>query len=216
MLHVDHWEELYTQALRKPALEPELAERDVIQFINLLLEAIRTSPCTVVLTVRADFYGEFLKHSLLAAAVPPGLVNLGPLTREGLAAAIRKPAEAVGLTIDPPLLDMLVDEVCSDLGKLPLLEYALKETWRRREDQRLTLNAYGQAGGIDGAVAQRANQIFTSLSQAQQAAARRLFVSLVTPGEGREELAPAPSTPSRTTPSSPSSINSVPPTPASL
>ena len=81
----------------------------------------------------------------------------------------------------------MVDEVCGDLGKLPLLEYALKETWRRREGQCLTLNAYGQAGGIDGAVAQRANQIFTSLSQAQQAAARRLFVSLVTPGEGRED-----------------------------
>ena len=187
LLHVDQWEELYTQALRNPALEPELAERDVTQFINLLLEATRTSPCTVVLTVRADFYGEFLKHGPLAAAVPPGQVNLGPLSREGLAAAIRKPAEAVGLTVDPPLLETLVDEVCNDLGKLPLLEYALKETWRRREGQRLTLNAYGQAGGIDGAVAQRANQIFTSLSQAQQAAARRLFVSLVTPGEGRED-----------------------------
>ena len=147
LLHVDQWEELYTQALRNPALEPELAERDVTQFINLLLEATRTSPCTVVLTVRADFYGEFLKHGPLAAAVPPGQVNLGPLRREGLAAAIRKPAEAVGLTVDPPLLETLVDEVCDDLGKLPLLEYALKETWRRREGQRLTLNAYGQAGG---------------------------------------------------------------------
>jgi tetratricopeptide (TPR) repeat protein len=104
-----------------------------------------------------------------------------------LAATICKPAEAVGLTVDPPFLGTLIDEVCNDLGKLPLLEYALKETWRRRKGQRLTLNAYGQAGGIDGAVAQRANQIFTSLSQAQQAAARRLFVSLVTPGEGRED-----------------------------
>ena len=123
----------HTQALRNPALEHELAERDITQFINLVLEATRTSSCTVVLTVRADFYGEFLKHGLLAAAVPPGQVNLGPLSREGLAAAIRKSAEAVGLTVDPPLLE---DEVCNDLGKLPLLEYALKETWRRREGQR--------------------------------------------------------------------------------
>jgi tetratricopeptide (TPR) repeat protein len=187
LLHVDQWEELYSQALRNPALKPELAERDITQFIDLVLEATQTSPCTVVLTVRADFYGEFLKHGPLAAAVPPGQVNLGPLSRDGLTDAIRKPAEAVGLTVDPALLETLVDEVCNDLGKLPLLEYALKETWHRREGQRLTLNAYGEAGGIDGAVAQRANQIFTSLSQAQQAAARRLFVSLVTPGEGRED-----------------------------
>jgi hypothetical protein len=187
LLYVDQWEELYTQALRHSALTPEQAERDVARFIDLLLDATRTSPCTVVLTVRADFYGEFLKHGSLASAVPPGQVNLGPMRREGLAAAIEEPAKAVGLTVDPPLLEELLDEVCNDLGKLPLLEYALKETWRGREDKRLTLNGYGRAGGIDGAVAKRANEIFTSLSEAQQAAARRLFVSLVAPGEGRED-----------------------------
>jgi hypothetical protein len=92
LLHVDQWEELYTQALRHPAPKPEQAERDVARFIDLLLDATRTSPCTVVLTVRADFYGEFLKHGLLVTAVPPGQVNLGPMRREGLAAAIQEPA----------------------------------------------------------------------------------------------------------------------------
>jgi tetratricopeptide (TPR) repeat protein len=187
LLHVDQWEELYTQALRHPGLAPGQAERDVVRFIDLLLDTTRTSPCTVVLTVRADFYGEVLRHGPLAAAVPPGLVNLGPMLREGLAAAITEPARAVGLGVDPPLLEELLDEVCGDLGKLPLLEYALKETWRGREGDRLTLNAYGRAGGIDGAVAQRADAIFSSLSEAEQVAARRLFVSLVTPGEGRED-----------------------------
>jgi hypothetical protein len=81
------------------------------------------------------------------------------MSRGGLAAAITEPARAVGLSVDPPLLEELLDEVCEDLGKLPLLEYALKETWRGREGERLTLNAYGRAGGIDGAVAKRANEI---------------------------------------------------------
>ena len=111
------------------------------------------------------------------------------MRREGLAAAIQEPARAVGLTVDPPLLKELLDEVSDDLGKLPLLEYALKGTWRvvPREGNRLTLNAYGQAGGIDGAVAKRANEIFARLKPAEQDAARRLFVSLVTPGEGRQD-----------------------------
>ena len=187
LLHIDQWEELYTQALHRSALTPAQAEADVTRFIDLLLEATNTSPCTVVLTVRADFYGELLQHDRLAAAVPPGQVNLGLMRREDLAAAIQEPATAVDLTVDPPLLAELLDEVCNDLGKLPLLEYALKETWRGREGTRLTLNAYGQAGGIDGAVAKRANDIYTHLRPAEQAAARRLFVSLVTPGEGRED-----------------------------
>jgi WD40 repeat protein len=187
LLHVDQWEELYSQALRSSVSTPKQAEADVARFIDLVLDAAQTSPCTVVLTVRADFYGELLKHGALAATVPPGLVNLGPMSRAGLAAAIQGPAMAVGLTVDPLLLQELLDEVSDDLGKLPLLEYALKETWLRREGKRLTLNAYGQAGRIDGAVAKRANEIFAHLKPAEQSAARRLFVSLVSPGEGRED-----------------------------
>jgi WD40 repeat protein len=189
LLHVDQWEELYTQSLRASASTLREAEADVNRFIDLLLEAAQTSPCAVVLTVRADFYGELLKHGALAAALPPGQVNLGLMRREGLAAAIQEPARAVGLTVDPPLLKELLDEVSDDLGKLPLLEYALKGTWRvvPREGNRLTLNAYGQAGGIHGAVAKRANEIFARLKPTEQDAARRLFVSLVTPGEGRAD-----------------------------
>jgi hypothetical protein len=187
LLYVDQWEELYTQALHNPALEPKQAASDVERFIDLVLDATRTSPCTVVLTVRADFYGDLLRHGALAASVPGGLVNLGPMDRADLEAAIGKPAQAVGLTVDRPLVDELLDEVCDDLGKLPLLEYALRETWQHREDGRLTLTTYGKAGGIHGAIAKRANEIYDRLSEAEKAAARRLFVSLVTPGEGRED-----------------------------
>jgi hypothetical protein len=94
--------------------------------------------------------------------------------------------------VDAPLTETLLDAVAGDSGKLPLLEYALKQTWQRsreREprDGRLRMDDYGVAGGIDGAIAQRANELYASLDEAGRAAARRLFVSLVTPGEGRED-----------------------------
>ena len=117
LLHVDQWEELYTQALHHSARTP--AQADVVRFIDLLLDATHTSPCTVILTVRADFYGELLKHERLAAAVPPGQVNLGPMRREDLAATIQEPATAVGLSVDPELLKALLDEVGTDLGNCP-------------------------------------------------------------------------------------------------
>src|SRR4051812_33381295 len=44
LLHVDQWEELYTQALRQSASTPKQAEADVSRFIDLLLDATRTSP----------------------------------------------------------------------------------------------------------------------------------------------------------------------------
>ena len=82
-----------------------------------------------------------------------------------------------------------------DEGKLPLLEYALRETWEvsRNAWQNggrpgvLTFAAYNAIGRVGGAIGARAEQIYNKLSKAQQQAARRLFVSLVTPGEGQED-----------------------------
>ena len=192
LLYVDQWEELYSQAQHRAGPPGGQAALDVERFIDLLLHAIAASPCTVALSIRADFYGDLLRHEALAAALPAGLVNLGPLGREELARAIEQPAKAVGLTVDHPLTETLLDAVAEDGGKLPLLEYALKQTWqqsRQREppDGRLSLDDYGNAGGIDGAIARTADEVYARLDGAAQAAARRLFVSLVAPGEGRED-----------------------------
>ena len=191
LLYVDQWEELYTQDLHNSARTPSQAADDADRFIDLLLEAAHISPCTVVLTVQANFYGNLLRHEALAAAVPPGLYNLGPFARANLVRAIREPACAVGLAVDGALVESLLDAVAEDLGKLPLLAYALKETWQRSRKSyrpdRLTLDAYGEAGGIDGALAQRADEIYAELGDAGRVAARQLFVSLVRPGEGRED-----------------------------
>jgi hypothetical protein len=40
---------------------------------------------------------------------------------------------------------------------------------------------------VGGAIGTRAEQIYEKLDEPQQKAARRLFVSLVTPGEGQED-----------------------------
>ena len=82
-----------------------------------------------------------------------------------------------------------------DEGKLPLLEYALRETWEasRKAWQDggkpglLTFAAYNGVKGVGGAIGTRAEQIYQNLDEIQRQAARRLFVSLVTPGEGQED-----------------------------
>lgn len=186
LVYIDQWEELYTHAFHR-AGDAAQAKSDVDRFIELLLYATRHAAVTVVLSLRADFYSDLLRHEELAAAVPPGLVNLGSLSRADLTRIIGEPAAAVGLAVDAALTDTLLDAVADETGKLPLLEYALKETWARRRDQRLTMDAYGEAGGIDGAVALRADYLYAGLNHEGQAAARRLFVSLVTPGEGRQD-----------------------------
>jgi ABC-type dipeptide/oligopeptide/nickel transport system ATPase component len=195
LLYVDQWEELYTQAPRAGGEEKRAQNQtDVARFIDLLLQATDDSPLTLVFTVRADFYDNLLRHDRLATIAQDQQISLGPLTEQQLGDCIEQPAEKIGLKFEEGLVDRMVREVGGDEGKLPLLEYALKGTWEnsrkawtRGTAALLTHGAYETAGRVEGAIADKADAVYSRLSDAQKAAARRLFVNLVTPGEGQAD-----------------------------
>jgi hypothetical protein len=74
-----------------------------------------------------------------------------------------------------------------DEGLLPLLQYALKETWALRQFNRITADSYARSGGVREAIRITAERTFEALSAEDQQAARQLFLRLVTPGEGQED-----------------------------
>ncbi|NNE72962.1 MAG: hypothetical protein HKN26_04810, partial [Acidimicrobiales bacterium] len=69
-------------------------------------------------------------------------------------------------------------------GGLPLLGHALMETWLRRRGSQLTLEGYHAAGGVSGAIAQRADELCEQMSDGERDAARRLLLRLTNPGDG--------------------------------
>jgi formylglycine-generating enzyme required for sulfatase activity len=177
LLVVDQWEELYTQA------KDDDARGRTTHFIDALLAAIDSAPVTVVLTLRADFYGDALGHRRLADTIPKAQVALGPMTRDELTQAVTEPAQKVGLTFEDGLPERLLDDVGDEPGNLPLMEFALKALWEGRRGDRLLHRVYQAMGGIKGAVAQRAESVYGRLDPARQRAAERLFTKLVRPGD---------------------------------
>jgi hypothetical protein len=69
---------------------------------------------------------------------------------------------------------------------LPLLEYTLAELWRlRQSDGTMTWAAYRELGGVEGALAARADAMLAErYTSNQQAALRQVLLRLVQPGEG--------------------------------
>jgi TPR repeat protein len=189
LLYIDQWEELY--ALAPTSSDKERAGQhaaDVNRFIDLLLIAARTAPVAVVATVRADFYDPLIAHQEIRSLLPTRQVLLAAMPRSELERTIVEPAKKVGLTFDPPdLVQRILDEAGEDEGMLPLLQYALKETWARRNGNTLTADAYARAGGVRLAIRLTAERTFEALSAEDQQAARQLFLRLVTPGEGQED-----------------------------
>ncbi|GAU70706.1 putative WD-40 repeat protein [Streptomyces sp. NBRC 110611] len=175
-LVVDQFEEVFT-------LCRDAGER--AEFIDLLLTAhAPNSRLRVVLGIRADFYGSCLEHPGLVPVLRRASVPIGPMTPEELREAVVKPAAAHGLIVERALTARLVEEVADEPGGLPLLSHALLETWRLRQGRTLTMGAYEAAGGLHGAIAQTAENLYTALSPDQRAVARRILLRLITPGQG--------------------------------
>ena len=82
----------------------------------------------------------------IAVADPAGLARHAAL-RAG--AHHRRAGRKVGLTFEPPgLVQRILDEAGEDEGMLPLLEYALKETWGLRKGNTMTGDSYARSGGV--------------------------------------------------------------------
>ncbi|MCM1969757.1 DNA-binding protein [Streptomyces sp. G1] len=175
-LIVDQFEEVFTLCT-----DPD-ERRD---FLAALLAARHPgSRIRVVLAVRADFYANCLAHPALAEAARAAALPVGPLTAQEMRGAIVRPAAAAGLTVERALTARLVEEVTREPGSLPLLSHALLETWRRRRGRTLTLAGHEAAGGLRGALAQTAEEVYAALGPDRAPVARRLLLNLITPGDG--------------------------------
>ena len=201
LLYIDQWEELYAQAPSSSDRERAAQHAgDINRFIDLLLNAARTAPVAVVATVRADFYDPLIGHQEIRALLPTRQVLLAPMSRSELECTIVEPAKKVGLTFDPPgLVQRILDEAGEDEGKLPLLQYALKESWALRKGNAITGDSYARSGGVREAIKITAERTFEALSAEDQQAARQLFLRLVTPGEGQEDTRARAAMPSEPT-----------------
>ena len=87
-------------------------------------------------------------------------------------------------------LDALIHEAALKSPEaLPLLEFTLDELYKRRTgDDLLTFAAYEQLGGLEGALAQRAEAVFSSLDPKLQKEFPDLIRALITIQTGAEEL----------------------------
>jgi WD40 repeat protein/serine/threonine protein kinase len=181
LLMIDQFEEVFT------VVDDEQRRK---HFLALLGEAVShpRSRVRMVITLRADFYDRPLMYPAFGELVRTRMETVMPLTPEDLEQAICRPAEQVGMTVEPGLIAAMVAEVSEQPGSLPLLQYSLTELFDRRENNTLTLATYNQIGGVLGALTRRADEIYTNLSATEQDVLRQLFMRLVTLGEGTEDL----------------------------
>jgi hypothetical protein len=181
LLIVDQFEEIFTQT-------PQIEVRRL--FVEQLLAAGAESNLTVVITLRADFYGNAIGLSRqLSDCIADGIINVTDLTRQELQQAIQMPAAKTGISFEAGLIARILDNIEQQPGGLPLLEYALTELWQRRNDNTLTHSAYDAIGGVAGAISKRAEVQFEMLTPIQKRIAMPALARLVHVSPAPEESA---------------------------
>ncbi|MGB3754849.1 MAG: CHAT domain-containing protein [Rivularia sp. (in: cyanobacteria)] len=176
-LIADQFEELYTLCL----------ESESQTFLDLLLVAVSLAPgFSLVITLRADFYGHALSYRPFSDALQGAVLNLGPMSQEELYSAIEKPATKMKVKMELGLPNRLIDDVWGELGNLPLLEFALTQLWEKHQNGQLMHDAYSEIGCVEGALAEYAEQIYARLSEDDRERAKRIFIQLVRLEEGTQ------------------------------
>jgi len=188
LLVVDQFEELYSA---------EIDDQTRRLFVDSLLTSLKPSRgkggseanIKLVLTLRADFMGRVLDYRPLADALQDRDLKLGPMTRQELDAAIRRPAEKSNLRFEARLVERILDDLITtglpqmDTSNLPLLEFSLEQLWTlRTTDGLLTHEAYEAIGEVGGAISRYADELYEGLASSAQINMRRLLVQMVHPG----------------------------------
>jgi len=171
LLVLDQFEELFT-------LADDATQRAFLDGLTTALSEPDT-PLRVVATLRADFYDRPLRFDRFGALVGEASVPIAAMSAAELEAAIVGPAERVGGSIELALVAELVGAVLHEPAALPSLQFTLYELAERSPERVIRLAAYRELGGVDAAIAARAEALYLALDDRARTGLRRLFERLV-------------------------------------
>ena len=182
VLVVDQFEEAFTQC-------QDTTKRQA--FFETLLGSLGTTggKLRLIIAMRSDFIGKCFEQHYggLARQVQSHLELVLPMTQEELRRAIEEPARQTGMVLEPGLTQAMLDDLQQAPGRLPLMQYTLTQLWYRQQNHQLMLSTYHQLGGVFGALKQRADEVYSSLTPEQQQTVKHIFMNLTHLGEGAED-----------------------------
>ncbi len=172
LLLVDQFEELFTLCADPAARKA---------FLDKLLNTRNEQPdLSIILTMRADFWGDCAPYPELNKLMQAHQELLAPMTTAELRTAMEQQASSVKLRFEGGLSHTILSAVKDEPGAMPLLQHLLLELWKRRYGRWLMTSEYKKLGGIKKAIGRTADAFYDELRSDKegQGLLRNLFVRL--------------------------------------
>ena len=178
LLVLDQLEELFASL--------DVSEAARKQFLDAVEALARSGHVWVLATARSDFFTQVqAQPALMRMLEGHGLLSLLPPEADSLRRLVEEPVRLAGLAFerkdDRSLADIILRDATAHAELLPLLEYILSKLFEHRTDLRLlTWKTYEDLGGVEGALAKRAEEVFNGLPTEAQEALGNVLRRLVT------------------------------------
>jgi WD40 repeat protein/energy-coupling factor transporter ATP-binding protein EcfA2 len=189
---VDQFEELFTYKDEVPANKSAGRKLAGSDFVQLLLAAGQNQPSIyIVLTMRSEYLGDCAEFRGLPEILNECQYLVPRLTREQQREAIEGPVGSE--SIEPSLIQRLLNDAGDDPKQLPVLQHALMRTWNQwrsdiKNPLKMDLAHYDAIGGFKNALNKHANELLENeVAITYPKIPETIFKRLTSPRESKRE-----------------------------
>jgi WD40 repeat protein len=186
LLLVDQFEELFRYRISRKGME---SVNESGAFVKLLIEAVNQTdiPVYIVLTMRSDFIGECSNFQELTSLINRSNYLIPQMTRNDFRDAIHGPVAVGGASIDPALVQELLNDVGDNPDQLPILQHAMMRTWdywlqNSDKEKPLGISEYEAIGKMERALSEHANEAYDELTEDGKRICEFLFKTITEKG----------------------------------
>ncbi|MGE5406885.1 MAG: hypothetical protein ACM3NR_04150, partial [Methanosarcina sp.] len=190
LLVIDQFEELFRYG-SLGVKDNSLSE----QFIDSLVKAAGQNTVNVytILTMRSDFIGECAHYQGLTQLINSSNYLVPHMGRENYRQAIEGPVKYAGASIDPALVNLLLDHIGERTDQLPVLQHAMMRTWTYWQEldepeRPIGRSDYEAVGTMSDAMSLHANEAYEELSQRGKEICESLFKTITDKGSDNKGL----------------------------
>ena len=148
---------------------------------GVLLTPYSPDALHVLVALRGDFLDAALADAVVGPVLSRQVYALGPMGGQQRRQAVAAPiADLPGIDYEPGLVDRILADTADEAAALPPLAFALSLLWQAQSGGWLTHQAYDRLGGVAGALATKAEEVWREhVPEGDEDAAHRLFTQLV-------------------------------------
>lgn len=197
LIVIDQFEELFRYKESRNNLENHHDEPET--FIRLLVNTLAQTDCPVyiILTMRSDFIGDCSEFQGLTSLINKSNYLVPQMTRKDYEMVITGPIQVTGESIDPKLLQQILNSLDESHDQLPVLQHAMMRTWEfwqkhSSSNGPISLRDYLASGKMENALSLHANEAYVQLNDQERMLCKTIFKALTEKGkEGKGIRRPA-------------------------